>query len=99
MAAILKKPAKNDFRVQEEHGGTLKVEPEQSLLRQTAQVIQQLSPCPLYSRLDFVRAQTGFTIMEVELIEPSLHFNMDEESPERFARVFDKWASDKFHGV
>ncbi|MCK4708856.1 MAG: hypothetical protein KAU21_09585 [Gammaproteobacteria bacterium] len=94
--AILKKPAENDFRVQEEHGGTLlKVEPEKSLLQQALQVNQQLSPTPLYSRLDFVRTETGFAIMEVELIEPSLYFNMDEESPERFARIFDKWISDR----
>ena len=93
--AILKKPAKGDFRVQEEHGGTLlSIEPEESLLHQAIQVNQQLSPNPLYSRLDFVRTESGFAIMEVELIEPSLYFNMDADSAERFARVFDKWISD-----
>ena len=98
--AILKKPAKNDFRVQEEHGGTLlKIEPEDALIRQAKQVNQQLSPAPLYSRLDFVRIESGFAIMEVELIEPSLYFNMDKKSAERFARVFDKWMSDEPAGV
>jgi hypothetical protein len=29
--------------------------------------------------------------MEAELIEPSLYFNMDTTSPERFARAFDAW--------
>ncbi len=85
--AILKKPAKNDFRVQEEHGGSLlKIEPEPALLDMAVAANQQLSPAPLYSRLDFVRTEAGFAIMEIELIEPSLYFNMDKESPERFAQ-------------
>ena len=29
-------------------------------------------------------------LMELELIEPSLYFNMDSESPERFAKAFDE---------
>ncbi|MBT3205705.1 MAG: hypothetical protein HOM14_20225 [Gammaproteobacteria bacterium] len=90
--AILKKPKQHDFRVQEEHGGTLlKIEPEKALLQQAKKLNQLLSPDPLYSRLDFVRTQTGFAIMEVELIEPSLYFNMDQFSAERFANAFNEW--------
>lgn len=97
--AILKKPAHNDFRVQEEHGGTLlKVEPEEKLLDQAEKLNKQLAPAPLYSRLDFVRSETGFDIMEVELIEPSLYFNMDNQSAERFAQAFDEWMSAKTQG-
>ena len=29
--------------------------------------------------------------MEVELIEPSLYFNMDSKSPKKFVEVFNKW--------
>ena len=54
---------------------------------------QKLYPAPLYSRLDFVRTQSGFAVMEVELIEPSLYFNMDQLSAERFAKAFDKWVT------
>ncbi len=90
--AILKKPKQNDFRVQEEHGGSLlKIEPEKALLQQAKNLNQLLSPDPLYSRLDFVRTHTGFAVMEVELIEPSLYFNMDQYSAERFAKVLDDW--------
>ncbi len=86
---ILKKPGKNDFRVQEEHGGILtSIEPEEALLAQAAQVNQLIQPLPLYSRLDFVRTATGFAIMEVELIEPSLYFNMDETAAARFVQAF-----------
>jgi len=89
---ILKTPEKDDFRVQEEHGSSLKlVKPEENLLAHANKVQQQLKPEPLYSRIDLVRTETGFALMEVELIEPSLYFNMDPASPLRFALAFDKW--------
>lgn len=90
---ILKTPKANDFRVQEEHGGRLKkVEPDPDLLAHAQEVMETVDPLPLYARVDSVRTQTGtFALMELELIEPSLYFNMDPDSPERFARIFDQW--------
>jgi glutathione synthase/RimK-type ligase-like ATP-grasp enzyme len=86
---ILKTPADNDFRVQEEHGGSLlKVKPEVKLLQLAEKANRLLAPEPLYSRLDFVRSEHGFAIMEIELIEPSLYFNMDDQSALRFATAF-----------
>ncbi len=90
--AILKTPKQGDFRVQEEHGGRLtSIEPE-ALLRQQADLcltaIGKLQQTPLYARLDFVRFDNDFALMEAELIEPSLYFNMDAQSPERFADAF-----------
>ena len=42
-------------------------------------------PCEaLYARVDLVRQGSGWAIMELELIEPSLYFNLDEQSPLRF---------------
>ena len=43
---------------------------------------------PLYARVDFVRHGNSFALMEAELIEPSLYFNMDEQSAIRFAQAF-----------
>jgi glutathione synthase/RimK-type ligase-like ATP-grasp enzyme len=90
--AILKTPKDNDFRVQEEHGGRLTtIEPESILVEHANQcmaAISKLHQMPLYARVDFVRHQTGFALMEAELIEPSLYFNMDDESPLRFAKAF-----------
>ncbi len=90
---ILKTPKKDDFRVQEEHGGILrKVKPAKHLLATAREVLKMIDPLPLYTRADYVRtAENSFALMELELIEPSLYFNMDPESPERFARVFDEW--------
>ena len=83
--AIKKVPQKGDFRVQEEHGGSLHpvaVDEEQLDIAQKA---LSAMPCEaLYARVDLVRQGSGWAIMELELIEPSLYFNLDEQSPQRF---------------
>lgn len=94
---ILKTPETNDFRVQEEHGGRLTlVEPEENLLDVARTMRNMIQPEPLYTRADYVRTNNNtFALMELELIEPSLYFNMDPESPRRFAKVFDNWMKKK----
>lgn len=88
--SILKTPKKDDFRSQEEHGGTLKkIKPEKELINLSQEIMKQLISIPLYMRVDFVRNDTNkFELMELELIEPSLYFNLDENSPEGFVEVF-----------
>ena len=90
---LLKTPKIGDFRVQEEHGGTLKsiISPEKSLIHFGNKVINNLPRICLYSRVDIVRSKNKFLLMEVELIEPSLYFNMDPKSPKKFVEVFNKW--------
>lgn len=85
---ILKTPKPGDFRVQEEHGGLLRsVEPEQQLLELSRKVLAAIPSPTLYARVDWVRTDNGFALMELELIEPSLYFNMDKDSAERFAQI------------
>lgn len=88
--AILKTPKLKDFRVQEEHGGTIvPINPEASLKYETENILSKLRTTPLYARVDFVRTSSDdFALMELELIEPSLYFNLDEKSPERFVNAF-----------
>ena len=90
---ILKTPKTGDFRVQEEHGGRLQSInlPEKSLVDFGLKVIKNLPMACLYSRIDVVRDNNQLLLMEVELIEPSLYFNMNSESAIKFAKVFDKW--------
>ncbi len=89
--AILKQPKEGDFRVQEEHGGFLQsIAPSPDLLETGQQVIDQLGETLLYARVDFVYWNDEPTLMEVELIEPSLYFTFDEGSPIRFAETFDR---------
>ncbi len=86
---ILKSPKENDFRVQEEYGGRLsQVNPEDRLVQASKKVLSAIPYPALYARLDFVRTDDGFAIMEAELIEPSLYFNMDDQSAGRFEQAF-----------
>lgn len=90
--SVLKKPKEKDFRVQEEHGGDIqpfKVPSEMKDIGET--IIKKLSAVPLYGRVDLVRiTQNEFALMELELIEPSLYLNKDEQSPARLAKAIDE---------
>ena len=87
--AILKTPKRNDFRVQEEHGGQLQAITPSNELKNAAHkcmlAIQKQHAMPLYARLDLVEFDGEFRLMEAELIEPSLYFNMDDDAPKQFA--------------
>jgi glutathione synthase/RimK-type ligase-like ATP-grasp enzyme len=91
--AILKTPADSEFRSQEERGASIKaVEPEELLLARGRQVMETITPAPLYARIDFVRDDEGeFVVMELELIEPSLYLRMHPQAPARFAEAIDAW--------
>lgn len=87
--AILKQPQVGDFRVQEEHGGQLtSVQPCEQMLTAARHSLAALPEDVLYARIDLVRHQGEFAVMEIELIEPSLYFNMDAQSPQRFVDAF-----------
>lgn len=91
--AILKVPARGEFRSQEERGAEIRlVGPEKMLLRRARQALASLSHAPLYARIDFVRHEDDFLVMELELIEPSLYLRMDPSAPGLFAAAVDQWA-------
>jgi hypothetical protein len=86
--ALLKIAGPGDFRVQESWGGTIRpARPEPLLLQRAGEVMAQLPADLLYARVDLVRHDGDFELMEVELIEPSLYFGIDSEAPARFARA------------
>lgn len=90
--SVVKKPKENDFRVQEEHGGNIqpfKVSSELILIAEN--IIRKLSTIPLYGRVDLVRTKENeFALIELELIEPSLYLNKDDQSPLRFVKAFEE---------
>ncbi|HKP80969.1 MAG TPA: hypothetical protein VJT69_03070, partial [Pyrinomonadaceae bacterium] len=90
---ILKTPKTGDFRVQEEHGGIIQAtKPEANLLATGEQIMQYISPTPLYARVDFVRTDDGeFAVVELELIEPSMYLREAAHAPRMFAEAIDKW--------
>ena len=84
--AILKTPTQNDFRVQEDHGGIVQtIQPGNPELAMSQRVIDAIEITPLYARVDIVRIRgEQFALMELELIEPSLHFEADVRSIDLF---------------
>ncbi|MEC7690898.1 MAG: hypothetical protein VYE47_08815 [Pseudomonadota bacterium] len=86
---LLKQPKAGDFRVQEEHGGRLSAfTPDAGMLSVCEAALNAMPDSYLYARVDLIRTDTGWAIMELELIEPSLYFNIDESSAARFVDVF-----------
>jgi glutathione synthase/RimK-type ligase-like ATP-grasp enzyme len=93
---ILKTPLATDFRVQEEHGGTIRaIAASSELIRAGEQVMVAIGQVPLNARVDLVRMPEGsFGLMELELIEPSLYLRMDATAAEQFAKALDlRWRS------
>lgn len=74
--AVLKRAGAGDFRVQEEHGGTVEsLHPPAELVREARQILHAApgAVAPLYGRVDLVEAAEGRPyLMELELIEPEL---------------------------
>ena len=86
--SINKVPASGDFRVQEEHGGQLhSIAPSEAMLALALKTLNALPESALYARIDMLNTAKGLAIIEVELIEPSLYFNMDKASALRFAQA------------
>lgn len=87
--AIRKTPKAGDFRVQEEHGGDIqKHAPTPRELRLADQTLKAVPEELFYARVDAIFHRDRWLLMELELIEPSLYFRMDEKSPENFVRAF-----------
>jgi len=91
--AILKTPKADDFRVQEEHGGRLRrIDPGPRLRERGDRALRAIPHRTLYARVDLVRTDgDDFAVMEAELIEPSLYFQLDPASPDRFADALARW--------
>jgi glutathione synthase/RimK-type ligase-like ATP-grasp enzyme len=86
--AVLKRPADGDFRVQEAHGGRgVPAEPPTDLVATAAAVLDHVSGPWLYARVDICRHDGAWTLMELEMLEPSLFLDADAEAPARFARA------------
>ena len=92
--AILKRPKAGDFRVQEEHGGSLQaITPEPAMLSNAQAALNAMPDDYLYARVDLLWFAGEWRIIELELIEPSLYFNLDEQSPQRFVNAYLRYAS------
>lgn len=90
--ALVKRAAKNDYRIQSLYGGTEeKIIPPKEDLKAARAVFESLDETPLYARVDMVRGSDGhLMLMEIELIEPFLYPEQSEALGERMARALVK---------
>jgi glutathione synthase/RimK-type ligase-like ATP-grasp enzyme len=86
--AVLKHPGAGEFRVQEHLGGTSTlVSPEAPAIAWAEGVIARLEVQPLYARVDAINdPEGGLTLMELELIEPTLFLGLGNAAV-RFAEA------------
>ena len=85
--AIAKRPAPGDWRVQRELGGTVDLIPMTAeLITAAMATITALDSMPTYARVDLVRADDKeLLLIEVELIEPELWFDLAPDAATRLA--------------
>jgi len=77
--AALKRASRSDFRVQEEHGGTLsRITPGADLIAQAQAAIAAVRSPLLYARVDGIIRNDHFLLMELELVEPNLFLGLSE---------------------
>ena len=87
--AIDKKPKEGDFRVQIQYGGKYTLlEPNIELINQAKKVLEQIPEKLLYARIDGIVKENQLHLMEIELIEPDLYFDIAKGSRERFLEAF-----------
>ena len=85
--AIRKTARAGDFRVQDDHGGTVHPHVPAADERAFAEAAVAACPsCPLSARVDFVRDPAGgFRLMELELVEPELFFRFHPPAAQALA--------------
>ena len=86
--SVIKHPQHGDFRVQFDFSG--KVHPSEAphhLIAQAQKVVNAVPGELLYARVDGIERSGILTLMELELIEPHLFFELDGEAPQRFANA------------
>ncbi len=95
--AVKKTPAKNDYRVNHEHGGKESVfKAENTLINWGKQVLEKIPHKVLYARVDVVVTLSGPLLMELELIEPYLYLEFNGNSPQAFANAIEAlWTNHK----
>jgi hypothetical protein len=63
-------------------------------VRQAAHVLAVVTEKPLYARVDGISRGGAFLLMELELIEPNLFFDIAPGSAERFAAALSRRLKD-----
>lgn len=92
--AVQKLPKANDFRVQNEHGGTWDYfDANSKMLSQAELVMKALGHRPLYARVDMVEWNGTLHLMELELFEPMLYVKTPDYALNFVRAVMEKLSS------
>ncbi len=84
---VRKVPKAGDFRIHQHHGGTYYAEtPPTDGLELAKGIVKKITSPLLYARVDMVRSEGKFMLLELELIEPSLYLEFSKTAPELLAR-------------
>ena len=93
--ALIKQAKRGDFRVQPAHGGSVHPQnPDQKLIETAAIYVRQFAENCLYARVDGVFVNGDFLLMELELIEPFLFLNTDQQNYERYYKALTELTED-----
>lgn len=89
--AVVKQPTGDEYRVNSQYAGQItRQEPAPSIAQQAQQILTLLPVTPLYARVDgIVTAAGDLCLIELELNEPGLYFNLAPEQAVHFAQVID----------
>ena len=85
--AVLKKGNTDDFRVQENFGGTIHgYQPSQEEINFAQLVVEKAKPGIVYARVDVMRDNSGkLSLGELEVFEPALWLRKHPPAAELFA--------------
>jgi hypothetical protein len=91
--AVLKVPARGDYRVQADFGGAFGLAtPPAWMLAQASHVLDALPEAPAYARIDGVRRGEDFLLMEAELVEPYLFMAAAPGATDRYVATVERLA-------
>lgn len=84
---LRKKAKPGDFRVQDDHGGTVHpLEPSAEQVAFAERALAACVPIPAYGRVDMVRLDDGsLAVMELELVEPELWLRLHPPAADALA--------------
>ena len=86
---LLKKAKKGEFRIQDDHGGTVHPIDKSSDFLECAEKCLDLIPFEnwLYARVDMLYYKGKAVVGEIEMIEPELFFRMNKDGAQNFIQA------------
>ncbi len=89
--AVQKCAKQGEFRIQEEHGGTVKTHtPTPEEITYVENLVEKLYKEFIYARVDLVRFENELQVMELEVIEPELFLRHSDQGTKLFAEAISR---------